>query len=500
MLTAAALLGVCGVATFAPAQPADKPTGKPAEKQDNSKLQKRDLVIFNSGKQVEGVVLEETDASVKMLVIVGTLRSETTYNKSEILDIKRNAFEAVAETTPDSKSGTTKTEEMPVASGTPTDPTKYTDMEGKAIPAGATRVYVVNFTGEFGRDVSRKPVSEVVDDLARAKPDVIIFQFNESFSHHQEEIPADFAQVGSEDFITGAMVKTQEIDTLITKRLRDDPAFAYKPKIVAWVKKALGPAAFLPFVFHDIYFTSDAHHGGVGGLDALLEGRGDEVVRQKQRSLRLAWVKGLAEEGGHDMRIMKAMCWGDYILSYRIVGGQVEFEEKMPPSPEWFLLKDDGAVNKDHADSMQDIVRMKGNDFLTLDARQAYDIGFSNGTADTLDELLGKMGITRNYSQLKGKSGVILKEWSANITKSELEVGKLLRMYRGVQVKAPGQYEQRTAARGERIRLLQQVQSILKQFGEGINPETVGDPDRTITQIDVTIDRIKTEQQLDRRP
>ena len=67
-------------------------------------------------------------------------------------------------------------------------------------------------------------------------------------------------------------------------------------------------------------------------------------------------------------------------------------------------------------------------------------------------------------------------------------------------MKAPGQYEQRTAARGERIRLLQQAQSILKQFGEAINPEAVGDPDRTILQIDVIIDRIKTEQQLDRRP
>lgn len=501
-LAAAAMLAVCGVAAISPV-PADPPTdAKPAEKIDLVKAEKRDLIIFNSGRTVEGVVIEETDASVKFLVIVGTLRSEATFSKSEILEIKRNEFKPSAEMKTDAKADISKAEESPIASASsPTDPSQYTDTDGKAIVPGTTRVYVVPLTGEFGRDVSRTPIKAVMDDLARAKPDVIVFLFNESFAYHQEESPADFLQVGSEGFITGSMVTTQEIDTLITPRLRDDPAFAHKPKVIAWVKKALGPAAFLPFVFHDIYFASDAYHGGVGGLDFMLAGRGDEVVRQKQRSLRLAWVKGLAEEGGHDMRIMKAMCWGDYILSYRIIGGQVELlEEKMPPSPEWFLLKDDGAVNKDHADSVQDLVRMKGNDYLTLDAKMAFDIGFSRGTADSLNELLGKMGITRNYAQLKGKSGAIFKEWSASVSKAEKDVEKLLRLLRGVQVKAPGQYEQRTAARGERIRYLQQIQSILKQYGESINPERVGDPDRSILQIDVTIDRIKTEQQLDRRP
>jgi len=491
--SAAALIAVCGVAGPAPAQP---DASKPAQKQDTSKLEKRDLVIFKSGRQVEGVVLEESELSIRMLVIVGTLRSETTYPKSDILDIKRNEFKPAAETKAGDKPADTtmaKTEES-------APPDAIVDTNGKVIPPGTLKVYVVPITGEFGRDFSKTPAKNIMDDLVRTKPDVIIFRFDEAFAHHGEESPADFLQVGDEGFITGAMLKAQELDTLITPRLRDDPAFSYKPRVIAWVKKALGPAAFLPLVFKDIYFTSDGHQGGVGGLDFLLEGRGDEVVRQKQRSLRLAWVKGLAEEGDHDMRIAKAMCWGDYILSYRIVGGQAEFVESMPPSPEWFLLKDDGAVNKDHADTMQDLVRMKGNDFLTLDSKVAFDIGFSKGTADTLDELLANMGISRNYAQMKGKAPQISKEWSSAVGKAEREVEELIRKYRNVQVKQPGQYDQRTAARGERIRYLQQVQSICKQYGEAINPERVGDPDRLILQLDVVIDRIKTEQQLDRRP
>ena len=104
-MAAAATLAVCAVVSFTPAlgQPAnkvaDKPIDKPIDKQDLSKIEKRDVVIFTNGNKVEGVILEETDASIKMLVIVGTLRSEATYNKSEVLDIKRNAFAPAKEET-----------------------------------------------------------------------------------------------------------------------------------------------------------------------------------------------------------------------------------------------------------------------------------------------------------------------------------------------------------------------------------------------------------------
>jgi len=497
----AVCLSVCGAAMPALAQGDAPKSPSQGDKQDFSKMEKKDMVIFKTGNKVEGVILSEDATSIKMLVIVGGLRSVTTYGKSEILEIKRNEFKP-GDAKTDAKADESKeSKETPVASTSgPTDYAQPVDRDGKVIPPGTTKVYVVSFEKEFGRDVSKTPVRGIMDDMARAHPDVIVFRFDEEFAYHGEEIGPDFVHVGKESLFTLAVVKTQEIDTLITPRLRDDPAFAHKPKVVAWVKKAMGPGAMLPLVFHDIYFTNDGLQGAVGGLDFLFEGVGDEVVRQKQRSLRLAWIKGLAEEGGHDSRIVQAMCWADFILSYRIVGGQVEFAETMPPTPEWFLLKDDGGINEARRDTMQDVVRMKGNDFLTLDAKKAYDIGLSKGMADSVDELMDKMGITRNYAQMKNKSGQILKDWSKNVSKTEKEVERLIKAFRGVEVKAPGQYEQRTAARGERIRYLQQIKSIMGQYAEAINPERVGDPERVIDQIDVIIDRIKTEQQLDRRP
>src|SRR5690606_8060666 len=58
-----------------------------------------------------------------------------------------------------------------------------------------------------------------------------------------------------------------------------------QPQVVFWVERAMSGMAFLPLVKNDIYFTSDGRMGGVGGLDELFGSMGDEVVRDKQKSL-----------------------------------------------------------------------------------------------------------------------------------------------------------------------------------------------------------------------
>ena len=499
-LAAAAMLAVCAVASFAPAlaQPADKvaekPIDKPIDKQDLSKIEKRDVVIFTNGNKVEGVILEETDASIKMLVIVGTLRSEATYNKSEVLDIKRNAFAPAKEETKEEAKDAPKPD---MAASVPDDG-RILDINNKPIPPGTQKVYVVNFGGEFGREVSRTPVKQMVDEIARLQPDILIVKFDESFGLYGQEAP-DFAQIGRQSY--NLLETARELDTLIGDRMASDPAFKVKPRQIAWIKKALGPAAFLPFVFPEIYFTSDGHHGGIGGLDLLFKGQADDVVAEKQISLRLGRSVGLAEKGGHDGKIMRAMSRGDYVLSYRIVGGQVEWlEGRMPTDPSWFILKDDGPTNDEHKDTMQDLVRLKGNDYLTLDARTAFDIGLSKGTADTVEELMSKLNVTRGWAQVKQKSDQNFKDWGKDVDKAETNFGRMYQKYERVAVSPPGQYEQRTAARGQRKAILREMQGILKVYAESINPRRIGVPDTLISELNLIIDRIDTDQRMDRRP
>jgi hypothetical protein len=370
------------------------------------------------------------------------------------------------------------------------------DINGKPVPEGATKIYVVNFGGEFGRDLSKTPLKAIVDEMVRVQPDIIIARFDHDFALYGREQEDYELGVGQYD----QLEKARELNTLLAERIANSGEFKSPPRTVAWIKKALGGAAFLPFTFKEIYFTTDGRHGQLGGLERMFGSMGDDVVREKQRSLRLARARGLAEQGGHDGRIMTAMSRGDYILSYRIVGGQVEFIEKMPPSPEWFCIKDDGPVNEAHRDTAQDLVRLRGNDYLTLDAKTALEIGFSSGTADTLDELLNKMGVTRNYAVVKNRSKETLSSWSKEVDGAERDIQRLIRDFRSVEVKPPGGYEQRTAARGRRISILQQLQNVVNRYAEAINPRRFGDAEGMISDINVAIDRLKTEQRLDRRP
>lgn len=484
----AGVLCLCGTANLSLAQSNGGKPGDATAQRDPKKFEKRDLVIFRTGNKVEGMILEETDTTIKMIVVIAGIQSTTTYNKSDILEIKKDAFkpEPAKE---DEKKSEEKKPDAPVAA---TDPMEIVDTKGNKIPEGNLKIYAVTFGGEFGRDLSQTPLKEIVDDMARVQPDVIIVRFDHAFAQYGQGT-VDFDQKGQEQY--DRLEKARELDTMLMDRINLSGDFKKKPRCVAWVKKALGGAAFLPFTFPEIYFTSDGFHGGIGGLDHMFDGVGDDVVREKQRSLRLARARGLCEKGGHDSRIMTAMSRSDYILSYRIVGGKAEFlEGKLPPDAEWYVLKDDG--KDDRADSIQDVIRMKGNDYLTLDAKTAFDIGFSKGTADSMDELLQKMGIERNYSLVKNRAGDTFREWSKSVGKAESDIERLIRQFRGIQVQ--GTYQERTAARGRQKTLLRQIQAIAKVYREAINPRQVGDPDGLIDQIEIAISRIETAQRLDR--
>lgn len=471
--------------------------GAAAKAPDLTKLEKRDLIIFKNGNKVEGVILEETETTIRFLVIVGTLRTPVNYTKGEILEIKRNEFKPSEPAKTDEKTDEKKTDmkDQPAAKAAEG---QLVDVAGKPVPPGATKVYVMTFAGEFGRQVSKTPVKEVMDDIARVQPDILIVRFENGFGGSDGQ-PVDFAHQGYSGQVYQALETARELDTLITDRIRDDKAFVVKPRKIAWINRALGGGAFYPFVFPEIYFTPDGFHGGIGGLDLLFQNVGDLVAQRKQQSLRLARAIGLAEQGGHDGRIMRAMTWTTYVLSYRIVGGKAEFlEDKTPPGPEWLVLKDDGLSNADNADSMADRVRMKGNDLLTLDARTAFDIGFSKGTASTVEEILTSIGVTRNYSIVKNKSKQIFSDWAKDLDKAEQDALRLIRQFQGVEVRAPGGYKERTAARTQQINILRQLQSVVERYIEAISAERIGAPEELITQIHLVINRIQTAQKLDR--
>lgn len=482
--TAAAVLlaGAAFAATASTAAAQSREPAKPDAAKAEQTQAKYDVIIFRDGKRQECEIIEETDSTVKVKVSIAGMVAETVYQKSEILAIQKGAGAVIG--------GSGKTDNKP-APGKKPDTKQPEPLATDGIPS----VYVIRCTGEFGRDVSATPFAQVIDDVKKFQPDILIMEFDHTYALYDEEAEREYFWIDPDQF--NVLETARQIATILTDRIRDDAEWTKKPRLVGYIKKALGGAAFLPFACSELYFHPDAYHGGIGGLDIKYGNTGDEVVREKLRGAQLKRAEGLAEKGGWDPRILRAMARIDFVLSYRFVGGRGEFVERMPESADEFLLTDDG--QGENRDNMQDIVRYMGNDALTLSARSAERIGFSKGTVSSIDELMREMGFNREFNLVKGRSESILKAWSGEIDRAEANILRLIRQFQGVQIRPPGEYKERTAARTQQKNALREARAIVNRYREAINPQRFP-PDAAISQIDILIDQIEQAQRLDGPP
>jgi hypothetical protein len=437
----------------------------------------KDIIVMRDGRTLEGKILKETPTEIQFqLIMTSGLTAERTIARSEILEVKKGG-------TPDAPATAPKTNDKP-ATTTPTKP---------VTPAATgTKVYFVPLKGEFERDVALTPIRRVMEDAKKVQPDIMVFRVDCEYKMHGEEMPDWAPEPGTFDQLELA----RQLDPVLTDAVKEDPEWKVKPRMVFWVNKALGGSAFLPFLFPEIYYTSGAKHGGIGYLDYLFEGVGDDVVREKQRSLRLGRAQGLAVKGGHPVEILNAMARVDYILSVNFVGGRPEFHED--PSGE-VLLTDDGSLQGGRRDSIDEMLRFTGNDVLTLNADMAQRLGMSAGTVDTENELFEKLGISRTNPTKVGKAAAILEEWSKGVSDAEFSIKRLWREYARVEIREPGGWNERAAARGKRKSILKEALALLEKYKESINPyEIRAMPEQMITQIKLLIDQIEAEQRRDK--
>lgn len=447
-------------------QPAEKKTTEPVKA----------TVIMRDGNILEGRILSETDTQIEFEISVAGIKGTRTIDRADILDIKK------VETKP----------EVTTTEKTRSDRTTTTTKTSTPATAGP-KVYFVPLTGEFQRDVALTPMKRVMEDAKKAQPDIIVFKVDCEFKMYGEEIPEWADEPGSFDQLELA----RQIDPLITDAIREDPEWKVKPRMVFWIRRALGGVAFLPFLSPEIYYTSDARHGGIGYLDYLFEGVGDEVVREKQRSLRLGRAQGLALKGGHPVEILNAMARVDYVLSVDFVGGKPVFREDMDGE---MLLTDDGNKEAGRRDAGEDVLRFTGNDVLTLTASTAERLGMSSGTVDTEDQLFDKLGIARNNPVKVGKAEAIFQEWSKGVTEAEFAIRRLWRELGKVQVRDPGGWNERQQARGRQKAILKEILAILEKYKESINPYAIqAMPDQMITRCKLMIDQIEQEMRRDKK-
>jgi hypothetical protein len=411
-----------------------------------------DKVTFRNGRVLEGQVLEETETTVRMRIVVAGISTVTTYQKADILSIEHDIK--------------VDAEETPVAPGQRPGAPKTGD-EKREVREGAPRVYHFTLEGDFGRDITSSPLSRAFEQAVSASPDVIIIEM-------------DARSRGGFDGLFGARI--EQMTPMIERAMADGQ------RVVFWIDEAIGGAAFLPFVSPEIYFKDDGRLGGVGTLQDF--DIGNKRVNEKQISLRLGHAEGLAITGGYAPELIRAMARMDYWLAYRIRGGQIEFLQREPSQQDisdgWILLSDDGkGTNKD---KMEDVVRGRGNDVLNLNAETAVQLQVSDGTADTLDDLVFLLGYGREYVELGEESQKGLKDWSERIDRAEETLGRLMQDIQaagGTGVR-PGRDNDPRRAIGEQIRRYEQARSILGQYEEVFDPTGA-----QRSQIDVAIAELR---------
>lgn len=448
--------------------------GAPAMPRAPFVMADEDTLIFKDGKVVTGKILKEDATSVKFKGTVGGIEFEADYKKDDILEIKRAKVDPKGE-----KPKTTETKPVDEKSKTPTA------KDEAAVPTeGGVKYYTMELSGHFGWDISQTPIRDCMKEAVKGGADYVIVIMNNDWGQGPKELAEERKP---EDAAFDELFRAEDMDDIFSSDLRN---FDKPPKVVFWVKRAMGGGAFLPLVCPTMYFSNDGKLGGIGNLTKLFGGMGDEVVRQKQYSLRLKHAEGIANTGGYSIQLLRAMAIPEFVLTVAYPNGDPVFYERMPEGPGEFLLTDDG---KDaNADTAKALEAGEGNDVLTLTAKLAQDLRVSKGTVDDLDQLKFELGIARSGVEVKGHAKQIMDGWSKGLEQAMRELRRLRNDANGIQI--GGDFQQRTRARGQKKQILQRMQGILKKYGEVFGEERRLGMDSELQQ---QIDQLDHDQTLD---
>jgi len=379
-----------------------------------------DTVILRSGRVVTGRILEETESHVRMIVVVAGIEAETTYARSEVLQITRGEADTQASAM-----------DTPSPEGKPSGDAKSDD----SASSNATKLYLLPLRGRIPRDISQTPLMDSIEDAKSMDVDILVVEMD-------AEAPGGAQGV----FVAEDMGPIFE--ELVDSGMR----------VVFWIERAEGGAGLLPFVAPEIYFKTEGRMGGLGSIGETKSG--DTMVDEKLIGAYIGHAEGFAIKGGYDPVLVRAMARKENWLAVRILGGQREYMER-PPTPEdgdgWNILTDDGEGPNKDASSFD------GNDVLNIDADWAYRLGVSKATVDLEEDLAWELA-GRDYVWLEGKAERLLKDWRDGV---ERYIDEFRRLQQRLEEVGGNDRE----GLGQRRRILEQMYSILTKYAEVLDPE-----------------------------
>jgi len=343
-------------------------------------------------------------------------------------------------------------------------PTAAAQLEWKQaeLPANSTQPKVYVFPmgfegrGQLLTDVSQKLVEKIVEDAKEQKPDIIVIklhsaEFNKIW-HLNDERPEEMGIPAFEEFRT--------MMTTLQDGLRDIPQ-------VMWVEDAVGYGTLMALGWPRLYMTSDGRLMGLTRVRDRAAGWDDPDVAAKMLAAATSIGKGLPQRGGYPEALADAMIFPERLLSVNFKGRAVDW-----------LRDTNGVWVVDGSDEAPANFR----------APLAEDLLLSDGTADTLDDLMFLLGY-REYTTID-TGEKISREWVADWRAALEKIGELM--------EEAGDTEDTVQGLTKRRQVYERAVSLLKQYPclefrrelqqSGVSKETLEDQ----------IDQIKKELQRQR--
>ena len=232
-------------------------------------------------------------------------------------------------------------------------------------PSKPPKIYVVPFgldgKGQMGADIHSSIYEKIVKDVREKKPDLIVLSLDSAERGRREYSGAERDSLGERGISDYEdMRKTL---SLFKTDLADIPQ-------VMWVQDSVGFGTLFALAWPNMYTKSDARLYGLEKVARQAKSNDHEVER-KWLAAGVGIANGFLESGGHSTLIGWAMMDPERMLSVSFKGRQFDWAGDRKGT---FLI--DG-----------DPVRVAN-----FDARSAEDFGLSDGTADSLDELMFMMG------------------------------------------------------------------------------------------------------------
>lgn len=352
----------------------------PVRAADDDKKTTEDVIVMNDLRELHGHIVSETPSEIVFDYVNRelNLRSRITLKRADIAKIQRDVPIAGAKDDSPAKSDSdTPAAPSPSTSRTTKPDAKAGSTYGVKRAAEASeftkKIYIIPMEGQMGTDVNPDVYNgKVIDDIRAQKPDYIVIKLK--CMDFEDRIVTRWGEEEVNPDDVGVLDMYRDLVSIFRDDLRDIPQ-------VMWIEDSVGISSVVAMAWPDMYMMPSARFGGIEGAAAnFLRVQSDFNTLGKYREAYMAWLKGFAEYGGYDPKLLDAMVRKEMLLSATWVGREVKWS-----------LDDRGEY----------IVDISDKHTVSFRAKDAEDFGISDGTAETIDDLALLLGI-REYVVLDG--------------------------------------------------------------------------------------------------